>query len=222
MSNIQSINLEFYVPHEVQLDNICVITLFKKVLTESFYEHRDTTENFKKDEDLFISWLASIASSRNYPLARALLVDNGFSIEAIYTSIKPKHFVEHPCLSRVRRIYVIDKLKTPDEMNKPQINESTEELTNNQKPKEAVQTNLLLDFANDELYIFFSPIIINDSTKAEALVIETDRGIEFIRLDSISSASIEPAKTSKRKSKGKNRKKKKRKKKTGKASKTLS
>lgn len=218
MNDVQLINIEFYAPYKVQLDNICIITLFKKILTENFYEHKDTIENFKKDEELFISWLASISSSKNYPLTRAVLVDSGFTIEAIYSSIKSRHFIEHPYLSRVKRIYVIDKLRIPNEVDESKVSSSTEEIDNDQKPKEAIKINLLLDFSNDELYLFFSPIIVVDSAKAEALVIETDRGIEFLRLDNLPSTKL--MKTSIREMKRKRGKKKKRKRKSKKSRKT--
>lgn len=212
MNDARLINVEFYTPYEVKLDDICVITLFKKVRTEDFYEHRDTIESFKKDEDLFISWLASIASSKNYPLARAILIDNGLGIEAIYSSIKPRYFIEHPYLSRVKRIYVVDKLRTPTETTEPVSNPTTEDAA------KVMATNLSIDFSNDELYLFFSPITVVNSTKAEALVIETDRCIELLKLGSI--PSVESAKVSTKGSKKRKSRKKRRKRKSKRSRKT--
>lgn len=216
MSNntTKAIDVEFYTPYEINIDNICIITLHRKIHSEIFYESKEVIESFKKDEDTFLSWLMSISSSKGYSLARAVIRDNGVIIEALYSSIRRGYIVNYPCLSRVRRIYAIHKLNTTIHDSK-----SLDSID--------VKNNILLlrDFSNDELYVFSSYINIIDSSKIEALLIETDSEILTIRpneLDYRVTATSIKVKRGSKKSKSKKKRRKKTKKRSRKSTKLLS
>lgn len=200
-TNVRPINIEFYVSQDVQIENVCIITLFRKVHTEVFYESEEMVNNFEKDEDLFISWLASISSSNNYPLVRALIKNNGYTVEALYSSIKSNYVVNFPYLSKVRRIYVIQKLKPQEgQLSVVSVGETTTEV------KERVAIAMSQDFSYDDLYLFYSPIILRNQLNAEAVVIETDRGVILLRtgeinhISTMSTAKKSSKKVKKRKS----------------------
>lgn len=172
-----AIDVEFYEPHEVRLNDVCVITLFRRVSIETFYESESYVNKFKQDEDLFLSWLSSIASSKGYQLAKAVLKADGVTLEILHANIRAKNTISFPRLSRIRRAYVVPKLK--------QLNEGVEGAEGADLLPKAVNMVLLRDFSNDELYVFNSPLSILDTTKGEALVLETDDGVVLIRFNEV-------------------------------------
>lgn len=222
-NELQEIEAEFYIPHEIRLNDIVTITLYRKASTETFYESKDVLNSFQNNEDFFISWLSKISSSKGYPVARAIAKVNGTIIEALYSSDKLKYFIDFPYISRIKRIYVVQKLKPHESMlNASSQEEGNPHLTPNQEND--TLTNIIQDLSNDELYIFFSPINVVDPSKADALVLETERGIIFLRLDSIPriSSSTTTTKTAAKRKKRRSSKKKKKKSKTRKSSKSSS
>ncbi|MEM1645797.1 MAG: hypothetical protein QXL96_08035 [Ignisphaera sp.] len=221
----QGIEVEFYIPHEIRLNDIVTITLYRKASTEILYEPKDILDNFQKNEDFFISWLSNISSSKGYPVVRATVKVNGTIIEALHSSDKLNYFIDFPYISRIKRIYVIQKLKSHESMlntSASQEEENPHLITNQQNN---ISANIIQDLSNDELYVFFNPINVIDPSKADALVLETDRGIIFLRLDNVPRISLSTTTTktaTTRKKKRKSSKKKKKKRKTRKRSKSSS
>lgn len=198
-NDVRNINVEFFTPYNAQLDNLCTIVLYKKTYCEVFAEHSDMANNFRDNEDLFISWLASIASSKGYPLAKAVLKSDNQVLEALYSSVKQTRNIGFPCLSKVRRIYVIQKSTQQEKQMQDSKGIGVEN-------RENLSTVIIQDFSNDEVYIFDISISITDPSKVEAIVIETDKGIMSLRTNDIISSTS--AQTDRKNKKNRKRKRK--------------
>ncbi|MEM4513679.1 MAG: hypothetical protein QXZ41_04145 [Ignisphaera sp.] len=213
-NEVQEIEVEFYIPHEIRLDDIATITLYRKVSLETFYESKEVLNSFQDNEDFFIAWLSKISFSRGYPVARAVIKVNNTIVEALLSSDKLKYFIDSPYISRIRRIYMIQNLKSSVSKLNTSTNQDGENVYTSLDQEKSALANILQDLSNDELYIFFSPINVIDPSKADALVLETDRGIVFLRLDSIprvpSSTTTTKNTVKKKKRRGSKKKKKKR------------
>jgi hypothetical protein len=209
---IQTITVELYVPQEIALDNVGAIVLYKKVGVELFYERIETIEKFKNDEDALLSWLLSIASSKDASVAKALVKSGGTIIEALVTTNKQlKYFVDFPYIAKVKKIYIVKNLEKalePTSKSSTQAQEHNVKTENDEISSEddrSVMLIPLLDLSNREFYLFNSPITISNKDAAEALIIETDKGIVFLRFDNLSQMSTPSsrAKISRKKRKGK-------------------
>lgn len=212
MSKITKVDVEFYEAYDVPVDDVCKIMLFRRVSKESYQEPKASIENIEEDEDLFLSWLASIASSRGVPLARVIVKANGFTFEAIYTSIRPKYTIPIPYISRIKRICLVRDLKPSGPETKDTANENQLDGSDNEKLNLA-SIDVVYDFSNEDVYVFNSPITPVDTSKVVAIVIETENGIAFLKLDEITQTVKTAEKSSrKRKRKSKSRKKRRRKK----------
>uniref|UniRef100_A0A7C2VH52 Uncharacterized protein n=1 Tax=Ignisphaera aggregans TaxID=334771 RepID=A0A7C2VH52_9CREN len=184
-NNTYAINIIFYNPEELELGELCKITFFRKVHEETVYENRELVERFMEDDDLFLSWLSSIATSRGYAVARALIKFDGTSSEALLTTIKPRYLIDCPYISRVLRIYVVEKLPTLEETMTQNSEVVNTQQGSSQETTGSPQLSLFKDLTNDELYVFYSPVKLLDTSKAEAIVIETERGAILAKLDAI-------------------------------------
>lgn len=209
---IQTITVELYVPQEIALDNVGAIVLYKKVGVELFYERIETIEKFKNDEDALLSWLLSIASSKDASVAKALVKSGGTIIEALVTTNKQlKYFVDFPYIAKVKKIYIVKNLEKalePTSKSSTQAQEHNVKTENDEISSEddrSVMLIPLLDLSNREFYLFNSPITISNKDATEALIIETDKGIVFLRFDNLSQMSTPSsrAKISRKKRKGK-------------------
>lgn len=212
-NEVQGVEVEFYIPHEIRLDDIATITLYRKVTSETFYESKEVLDNFRDNEDFFISWLSKILFSRGYPVARAVAKVNSTIIEALFSSDKFKYFIDSPYISRIKRICMVQNLKSSEPASNTSTTQDGENVYISLDQEKSTPVNILQDLSNDELYIFFSPINVIDSSKADALVLETDRGIIFLRLDSIprvSSTTTTENNAKKKKRRSSKKKKKKR------------
>lgn len=182
---VQEVIVEFYTPQEVQLDNVCIITLYKKSSTEISYKHKELVEKFK--EDLFLSWLLSITSSKGYPIARAITKANGLTFEVLVLTIKPKYFINYPYIARVKHIYLVQNLKIVEKNVNiyDQKLEQATDLIQITEGKGNIQLTPLLDLSKEELYILNSPITMLNQSKACGLIIEIDKGVIFLRFDEL-------------------------------------
>ncbi|MCC6015478.1 MAG: hypothetical protein LM582_00305 [Desulfurococcaceae archaeon] len=209
---IQTITVELYAPQEIALDNVGAIVLYKKVGVELFYERIETIEKFKNDEDALLSWLLSIASSKDASVAKALVKSGGTIIEALVTTNKQlKYFVDFPYIAKVKKIYIVKNLEKALELTSKsstqaqEHNVKTENAEISSGDDRSVMLIPLLDLSNREFYLFNSPITISNKDAAEALIIETDKGIVFLRFDNLSQmyTPSSRAKTFRKKRKGK-------------------
>jgi hypothetical protein len=209
---IQTITVELYAPQEIALDNVGAIVLYKKVGVELFYERIETIEKFKNDEDALLSWLLSIASSKDASVAKALVKSGGTIIEALVTTNKQlKYFVDFPYIAKVKKIYIVKNLEKALELTSKsstqaqEHNVKTENAEISSGDDRSVMLIPLLDLSDREFYLFNSPITISNKDAAEALIIETDKGIVFLRFDNLSQmyTPSSRAKTSRKKRKGK-------------------
>lgn len=211
-NNDNSVIVEYYTRYDLKMDNICVISLFKKENIETITQTEEHISELVSNEDLFLSWLASLSSSHNSPLVRVVLKINGVSYEAIYNStIDTSIILNFPYISKVKRIYIFTQLK-PQELQLETGEIILKQIQNN-------TTSLIVrDLTSDEFYVFHSPIKLLDQSKVAAIVLETVEGVAYIKTDELmkkkDKSKEEKEKSSSGKKKKKKRKKRKRKKKS--------
>ncbi|MEM4902226.1 MAG: hypothetical protein QXK25_02010 [Ignisphaera sp.] len=214
-NNNDTIVIEYYKPYDIEIPDVCIITLYKKDSVETIVQSKDFASNLVSDEDLFLSWLSSLSSSKGYPLVRAMVKLNGIGYEAIYTSTRSNNVLNFPYISQVKRVYLFTQLK-PQELQ----SETGEIIL---KPNQNNVSILSHDLSHNELYIFYSPIRILNQSKVAALAIEVNEGIFYVKVEEFISKSISSRSRRKStKSKSSRKKKKKRRRKIRKVKNSLS
>ncbi|MEM1541334.1 MAG: hypothetical protein QW101_02245 [Ignisphaera sp.] len=203
-NNNDTIVIEYYKPYDIEIPDVCIITLYRRDNVETVVQSKDFISSLVSDEDLFLSWLTSLSSSKHYPLARAIVKVNGIGYEAMYTSIRSDNVLNFPYISRVKRIHLFTQLK-PQEFQL-EIGEII------LKPNQNSTSILSHDLSHDELYMFYSPIRILNQSKVAALAIEVDEGIFYVKVEELISKSI-PSRSRRRSTKSSKKRKRKRRKK---------
>ncbi|MCC6046068.1 MAG: hypothetical protein LM572_04750 [Ignisphaera sp.] len=151
--------------------NNFVIHLLKKQAEDVIYVETELIEKFAKNEDLFYSWLSNLFSTA---IERGVVIEATATLNDTKTSVKlfkePKldsewAFLPIPYAARLNKIIVLNEV--------PKSNEVIE----------GDSSSHVYDFSNEEYYVFFNPIKV--LKEFYAIIILTNKGVEFIPLSEI-------------------------------------
>uniref|UniRef100_A0A7C5YSQ9 Uncharacterized protein n=1 Tax=Ignisphaera aggregans TaxID=334771 RepID=A0A7C5YSQ9_9CREN len=171
MSN--KIFIELYKLYEYSFPEFSVY-LYK--FFKNFELEYSDVDKLIEDDDLFLSWVISICSSKDADLIKAEIKLNGVTYNALYSNIKNVQnydlYLPIPQLTKVKRIHLLHgDISTLD---KPIIDLNTQ------------NSNVTsYDFSNEDLYIFSSPIKLINKSYIKAIIIESQNHITFITINDI-------------------------------------
>jgi len=176
-------------------DNL-ILYLLKKQAEETIHIGRELAQKFIESDESFYSWLCNLFSSAN---EEGVVIEAIVSLDGLTVSTKlfkepeldPKYaFLPIPYIAKLNKMVVIkEALKNEDLIKENSY-------------------SYVYEFSNEEYYVFFNPIKV--LKEFYAMVLVTNKGLEFIPLPEIKKP-VEIVSMQKKKGAKKTRKKKRKK-----------
>ncbi|HID80436.1 MAG TPA: hypothetical protein EYP48_01820 [Ignisphaera sp.] len=197
-------NIEVYKLDQVTIDTIA-LPLYRKLASEVMDIDDNLVKKFAENEDLAISWLMSLASSKGVDMIRIVIPINNSVIEYAYTVPKKGavSIMVFPRITRVHRILLLDAIQNPESLR--------EIVIDTHSSSECLRVTDL----PPEYYVYEIPLF-KETIKAlsnKTIVFQTDDGIAIVdcsKLYTITS-SRDRAEVTKEKSRRRRKKQKSRK-----------
>ena len=195
-------NIEIYKLDQVAIDTI-MLPLYKKLASETIDIDNNLVKKFTENEDLAISWLMSLASSKGADMIRIVIPINNNVIEYAYTVPKKGAIsvMVFPRITRVQRILLLNTIQNPETLREIVINpQSTSE-------------HLKVTNLSSEYYVYEIPFFkeVIKALSSRTLVFQTDDGIAIVDCSKLYTIMSSKANTTKEKSKRRRKKRKSRK-----------
>jgi len=164
-------NVELYKLEQVAID-IITLPLYKRISSEIIDIDDNLVNKFIENEDLAISWLMSLASSRGADMVRVVIPIDNNAIEYAYTVSKrgPITVMVFPRITRVQKVLLLNTVQNSAS--------SREIIINSQSTSEHLRVADLVS----EYYVYEIPLFkdLIKTLNSKTIVFQTDDGITVV------------------------------------------